>query len=382
MKIGIEVVAANEEVRSGVGAYAFSLLQAMMPQTSGEEVVLFSSLPLRPHWSSLPSGWINSVLNWRLPGWATFRLGRELLRHPPDVLFLPASSPPPFAPYGKRGATVATVHDIGFMRVPSVYAPSDRRRQIRTLRRTIRKSAHILTVSAFTKQELVSVFHVDADRVTVTPLAADVSYRPASTEEMDVVRQKYHVSRHFFLFVSRLDKKKNVETLIRAFTMFKQARGFGDPHELVLAGPDGFGAAAIRTMVAASPVASSIHVLGAIPENDKPALYSAALACVNLSWYEGFGLTPLEAAACGTVSLLSDIPAHRETMGDGAFYVPPNDADVVASKMKHVAEEGVHRDEMLLRAKERLKLFSFERTAAQTWEVLRGVLAPDNIFHP
>lgn len=386
MKIGIEAQAANKVVRTGAGEYAFRLLEAMMPQaSSSEEVSLYTAEPLQASWSELPASWQNRVLSWSLPGWSTFRLNLELLRYKPDVAFFPSSVVPLLAPSRKtkKRASVVTVHDIGFDRVPQVYAPSDRRRQRRAMKRVIKKCDHLLTVSEFTKQELLDRYHVEADRITVTPLGIDQDqFKPASPEKVQHVREKYHLSQHYFLFVSRVDAKKNVENLIRAFTIFKEARGFGDPHELVIAGPEGFGFGRIKQLVEVSSVKDSIHIVGAVSNEEKVALYTGALGYVNLSWYEGFGLTPLEAAACGTPSLLSDIPAHREVMGEGAIYVSPKAPEYIASEWKRFAEEGATRERILSLAQPRLGQFTWEEAAKETWEVLRGVLAPEGLFQP
>ena len=101
---------------------------------------------------------------------------------------------------------------------------------------------------------------------------------------------------------------------------------------------------------------------------------------MNLSWYEGFGLTPLEAAACGTASLLSDIPAHREVMGEGAMFVSPKAADAVAPILKRFAEETSAREELLVSAKKRLEFYTWQRTVELTFEALRGATVQEGLL--
>ncbi|MBI2484563.1 glycosyltransferase family 4 protein [Candidatus Uhrbacteria bacterium] len=381
MHIGIDAIAANEELRTGPGVYAFELLRAMMAATGGDRVSLYLNKPLVQAWADIPPNWQARVLPWKLPGWATVRLSSELLWHPPDVLFAPSSRLPLWTPRGGLHKTAATIQDIGFMRFPELYERRDRQRQKSALRRALRRADLLLTISAFTKQELVELFRVPAEKIVVIPLAVSPRFTPDPAEAIERMRVKARISQHYLLCVSRLDRKKNIETLIRGFEIFKSQRGFGDPHELVIVGPDGFGAKDIRARIATSSIRSSIHLLGGVSEEEKVALYSGALGYVNISWYEGFGLTPLEAAACGTAALLSDIPAHREVMGDGALYANPRDPEVFALALKHFAEEPTRREAVLARARERLILYSWERTAALTWEALRGVVAPKNLFH-
>ncbi|HBL39632.1 TPA: hypothetical protein DDZ10_03080 [Candidatus Uhrbacteria bacterium] len=391
MRLAIDAVAANEKIRTGAGEYAFRLLTAMMKETSSSEgVFLYTESPLHEMWPQLPENWKSRVLPWPVRGWVGIRLNAELITHKPDVAFFPSSGIPLFAPprRDKSHASVATVHDIGFDRLPQLYAPVDRRRQRHALHGMIKKCAHLFAVSEFTKSELTHLHHLDSSRITVTPLGVNEQlFQKADPSAVDRIRQTYHLSRHYFLFVSRVDAKKNVEGLVRAFTIFKEARGFGDPHELVIAGPPGFGFPDLKALVESSSVRSSIHLIGPVSEEEKIALYTGALGYVNLSWYEGFGLTPLEAAACGTPSLLSDIPAHREVMsasggGEGALYVSPKAPEEIAMVWKRFAEDAILREKILESARGRLKLFSWERSAKDTWEILRGVLSPDTLFTP
>ena len=278
MRIGIEAVAANQKIRTGVGSYAYELLEAMKPLAKPtEEIFLYTPDPLLSPLDTLPSGWSSRVLSWPLPGWSTFRLNFEMLFKRPDVVFFPSSMVARFSPSrrNKKRATVTTIHDVGFARVPSLYSSKDERRQRKAMWHAVRKCDHLFTISEYSKREIMSIYKIPENRLTVTPLAVDTKrYKPASAEEVRMVRQKNHLSQNYLLFVSRIDRKKNIETLIRAFTIFKQARGFGDPHELVIAGPDGFGAHEIKKLVAESAVKDSIKLIGPVSEEDKIALYT------------------------------------------------------------------------------------------------------------
>jgi len=384
MKIAIDAVAANNKIRTGVGEYAFQILSHMMKTTSSsEEVVLYTSEPLNDNWPELPGNWKNVVLKWKLPGWSMFRLNFELVRSKSDVVFCPGSKVPFFAPSrkSKNRASVTTIHDVGFARIPEHYSGSDLRGQKSGIKRAIKKCAHLLSVSEFTKKELVDIYKINERRVTVSHLGIENVLNDISKNEIELVRSKYHLSKHYFLFVSRLDSKKNVENLISAFTIFKQSKGFGDPHELVLVGPDGFSAQRIKSLAKSSIAKDSIDILGAVSDEEKKALYAGALGYINVSWYEGFGLTPLEAASFKVPAIMSDVPAHREVMGNGAVYVSPKAASEIASVIDKFADNASYREEILVKAQERLGMFDWNKTADITWEVLRGVRAPDNLFN-
>lgn len=378
MRLGVDVVAANASVRTGAGEYTFRLLSAMMQEPSPfEEVLLYTPTPLHEGWPELPSGWRVVVLPWKLPAFASVRLQWELLRHPPDVFWAPSSSVAALSPgfSRKRHPQVTTLHDVGFLRLPRVYAPSDRKRQTRLFWRAIKKSAKLFSISKTTTKEVLTYAKVNEARVIEAPLAVAPEWGVASLVDVEAVRRKYHLSRSYFVFVSRVDAKKNVEGLVRAFTLFKEGRGVGDPYQLVIVGPPGFGYDQIKKGIEASSVRDAIVVTGAVSEGEKRALYTGAVGYVNVSWEEGFGLTPLEAAACGVPSLLSDIPAHREVMGEGALYVRPDAVDRIAESWKRFAEDSRLRETLLVQAKDRLKAFSWQKTARVVWEGLASTVS-------
>jgi alpha-1,3-rhamnosyl/mannosyltransferase len=370
--LAIDASSANKDQRSGVEWYAFHLIQAMKTRAlaEGERVVLFSPTPLVGPLGELPAGWESKVLKWWLPmGWMKGRVGWELLRHAPSVFFVPAQGLPLF---GKN--LVATIHDIGFRHVPMMYDPKQRRVLERTTRTAVRRSKRIFAVSEFTKREVVDGFPGTlvplADRIDVVPNAvnADVYKRldqPDGTKvpgkDVASVLQKHRLGRHFFLYVGRMDAKKNVKTLIRAFELFKQGRGTGDPFELVLVGSPGYKFFEIKQYVEHSPSKSSIRYLGYLPDDESAALMNAATAFAFPSWYEGFGVPPLEAAACGCPLIVSDISAHREVLADAAIFVAPGEPENWAAAMREVVTGGSG-------AKEANGAKGFARVAAYSWE--------------
>lgn len=375
--LAIDASSANKAQRSGVEWYAFHLIQAMKARAlaEGERVVLFSPTPLVGLLAELPSGWESRVLKWWLPmGWMKGRVGWEMLRRAPSVLFVPAQGLPLF---GKN--LVATIHDVGFRRIPAFYEPKQRRVLERSTRSAVRRSKRLFAVSEFTKREIVSGFPGTsvplADRIVVTPNAVNRDvYRKLDDASVAPVLQKHRLGRHFFLYVGRMDAKKNVKTLIRAFELFKQGRGLGDPYELVLVGSPGFKFFEIRQYIERSPFAASIKYLGYLPDDESAALMNAATAFAFPSWYEGFGVPPLEAAACGAPLIVSDIAAHREVFGDAAVFVAPGEPESWAKALRTVAVEKNVADELRAKGFLRVAAYSWEKSAAVAWETLRSLV--------
>ncbi|MBI5793579.1 glycosyltransferase family 4 protein, partial [Candidatus Uhrbacteria bacterium] len=310
----IDASSANKQKRTGVENYARELIQALKnhPLKENERVILYSPTALDAGLRALPTGWTSQILRWPLTrGWMAGRVSWEMLRRRPSVLFVPGQALPRFA-----GVALTTIHDVAFARRPDLYDPAVARRLRRVTKRAVKKATRILTPSEATKQDFINLYHVAPDRLVVTPEALDTKvFHHYSPEDARATLQKFRLGANFFLTVGRLEKKKNLTTLIRAFELFKSRRGMGDPFELLLVGEPGFGYDEIKKYVDRSPYKESIRLLGYLPDEEVAPLMSAATAYLFPSWYEGFGIPNLEAMAARTVLVASDIRAHQEVVG-------------------------------------------------------------------
>jgi glycosyltransferase involved in cell wall biosynthesis len=370
MHIAIDVTSANKPERTGVEWYTFHLIQNLKEVIPGEhQVILYSANQLQGDLMNLPSNWKSKVLNWKLPlGWNTFRLSWEMWRNKPDLLFVPANK----LPLVISKNTVTAIHDIGADQVPNKYDPKVRKKVKKATRIAVKKATKIITISEFTKKELVTRHKVKKEKIVTVPLAADLTrYKKLTEKETYQVLSKHRLSRNYFFHIGRLESKKNISTLIRAFDMFKKQRGVGDPFHLVLAGSPGFGYSRIKQFIDASPYKDQIHLLGRVPEEDVPALMNAATLYLFPSWYEGFGIPALETMACGTPMIASDIGALREVAGQAATFVSPSEPERWVKAMQELVSNGMKREELEQAGLERVKQFSWKRTAEETWEVFK-----------
>lgn len=379
---GIDANPAVRPERTGTEQYTLRLLEAMkhIPLTEGEQVVLYSADDLLEPLADLPEGWSAQTLKWMFKrAWTQVRLSWEMWRRPPSVLFVPAHAVPKVHP----PKTVTTIHDVGFRRYPQLYASSARRYLEATTRFAVKHCTAILTPSEFTKRELVTLYGAKPEKVFVTPLAPGTSTTP-STMNSDALHENLLpaenpvalpsvVGAHYFLTVSRIEAKKNIATLIRGFEIFKERRGVGDPFQLILVGKPGFGFAQIKMLIDRSPFRPSIHLLGFVDDQTLQALMSSATAYVYPSWYEGLGISALEALTAGTPLVASDIPALREVAMDVAWYFPPASAEELSMCLRQVADgDGVEEKHAL--GLSRATEFDWQKTAAKTFDVLRDVL--------
>lgn len=371
--IAIDAHSANAEHRTGVHNYAFHLIQAMKNHQlqEGERVVLYSYQPLRGELANLPEGWESKVLAWPpRHGWMSIRVAWELRRDKPNLFFVLAQGVP-----RTRVPVVAVAHDIAARIVPEVYPSSELKRLLKNTRKTIALARHILTVSDATKQDLIKFYNVASDRMTTTPLAADTTvYRRLDPAHVRDVLQRYRLGPKFFLTVGRVETKKNITLLIRAFDLFKERRGNGDPYELVIVGSPGYGYGEIKAYIEASPYKEHIRELGYVEDGDVAALMNAATAYLFPSWFEGFGIPSLEAMSCGVPVMASDLPAHREVIGNAGILLRPQDPHPWAKEMTALIEDPQRRQQLIERGLVRAQQFSWNQTAQQTWDVLRGLI--------
>ena len=372
--IGIDASRANAHERTGTEWYAYYLIQAMKKfPLPGVEHVLYSRKFLRDGLEDLPPGWYAKILPWKnLRLWNQFRLSWELLRHPVDLLFQPTHTLPLYHP--KK--VVTTLHDIGFERLPKLYRPSELRYHRYTARLAVRAASRILTVSEFSKREIIDFYGVEPARVIVTPNAVDPQlYHPRISEEAKkAVLEKYRLSRPFFMFIGRLEAKKNLVNILHAFSIFKGWRGVGDPIKLLLAGTPGFGYEAIKSEIEKRQLAPHLLLPGYVPEADVPALLASAEVLVFPTRYEGFGIPIVEAQAVGTPVITGDNASMPEVGGAGAAYVKVDEPDDIAEAMRRLVDDIPYRDSLRAAGFENVKRFSWDESARIATNAILEVL--------
>ncbi len=371
MLIGIEAARANRVEKTGVEWYVWHLIQALK-QTPGQEAqawLLYAEQSLTAELGELPVNWHERPLAW-FPKylWTQLRLSIELFQHKPDVLFVPAHALPRVLP--RR--SVVTVHDVGFFRFPQFYSGAQRFWQTLATRDMVRRATRVLTVSEYSKQEIVHYCDVNPDRISVVYPGVDHIGTAEVTEfEKQDVINRYRISGQYFLYVGRLESKKNLVTLIEAFRRYKEDRGLGDPVSLVLAGSPGEGYAEIQAAIQRTALGEAIIQTGYVAEEDKRALLAGALALVHPSWYEGFGFTPLEAMMMQCPVVCSRAGSLPEVVGiDNALWFDPSDPEALAQCLDHVVRDEVLRQTLRMQGSAWAARYTWKETAVQTLELL------------
>lgn len=371
MTYGIDGTSLLHANPTGVEKYVARLLGAMMKlplDLEAEQVVLYGPKP-KPQSLDLPPGWSWKTLGFWLPkGWTHVRLSAELLLHPPDVFFNPAHEIPMFH---RRAKILTTVHDVVFRHAPAAYSAANLRRQEWAIKRIVKQAQMILAVSEATKKDLMDIYHVPEERLVTTPLAPATT--AGSQRSAPEVMRAYDLTPGMYvLFLSRVEAKKNPTTLIRAFIELRRRYGVGHPLKLVLAGSQGFGGDEAVKIAKASNCTNDILFLGYVPDGDIPGLMENALCFAFPSLGEGFGIPVLEAMVAGLPVIASDVPAIREVAQDAALLVPPLDVAKWTVALDTLLIDQKRREDLSAKGRERVKAFSWERTAEATWRALRA----------
>lgn len=267
---------------------------------------------------------------------------------------------------------VLTVHDLSLFTHPETH---DRRIATRARRRLpimLRSAARIITPTESVKRELIERFQISPDFIAVTPEAPRKTFQPMPASETMAVKQRLGIADDFILCVGTIEPRKNLPTLVRAFA--ELLRHTEHRPQLIIAGPKGWLTAEFDRAVAQADFGDRLRMIGYVSDEDLRSLYSSCQAFVYPSLYEGFGLPPLEAMACGAPVIASRIAAHVETLGAHAHLVEPTDERALAQVITTLLENQNERNRMSQSGIEHAAQFSWEKTAKLTLEVYEGLL--------
>lgn len=235
------------------------------------------------------------------------------------------------------------------------------------LPRLARKIQHIIAISQFTKQRIVERLGVRPDRITVIPNGVDERFAPRTPEQIQAVRRSLGISAPaYVLCVGSLEPRKNLRRLLRAWARVQPL--LGTEVELVVAGAKG--SSRVFESVRLDPLPAQVHFTDYVSDEQLPSLYCGALALVYPSLYEGFGLPPLEAMACGTPVVTSNGTSIPEVAADAAVLVDPEDVDSIAEGILRVVSSSTLRDNLRRLGLQRASRATWESTAQQTLQLL------------
>jgi glycosyltransferase involved in cell wall biosynthesis len=382
LKICIDVSAAVHR-RAGLGRYTQELVRALVAQGGHDYIAFYhqrGQAHLDPPVDALPQLTTPlSVKPWRLAAMLAHFTGV-----PQDAMFPGIDlwhATEHLAPRLRRIRSVFTLHDLIFRFDPGSHLPLNRIYLNTMMPRFLRAADAVIAVSECSKRDAVHLYNTPAEKIHVIPEGVDAHFRPVRDRaRLAQVREQYGLPDHFVLFVGTIEPRKNLPVLFEALAS-RRARGL-DMWPLVIVGKPGWLVEPILARITELGLQDWVYRTGFVPDDDLPALYSAATVSVMPSRYEGFGLPVLEAMACGTPVVCSNTSSLPEVAGQAALLVAPEDvpgwADTVTRVWNDAALYGKLRERGLAQAAQ----FTWENAARQTLEVYRTVVGQTTSIAP
>ena len=365
MHIAIDAHSVGAQL-AGNETYAVNLIEALAEVDQTNQYTLYVTKQSAA--DRFKNRWANFKVKRTLPHTPLVRipvvLSAELRRNRVDVLHVQYTAPP-LAPC----AVVATIHDLSFEHLPQTFNRRSRAQLRLTVRRTARNAAQILTLSEFSRRDIIETYGIDPQRIAVTPAAPPAHFRPVTSEtDLRRIRATYGIERDYILALGSIQPRKNLVRLINAYSLLWKERQSLVKPQLVIAGKRGWLEAETMRAAELSVAAHDIRFIGYVDETDLPALFSGAMCFAYPSYFEGFGLPVLEAMQCGTPVIAGNRTSLPEVAGDAALLVDPFDQTAIADALGNLMENPGRRADLRVKGIERARQFSWQQTARLTLE--------------
>lgn len=371
MRIGIDLIPI---IGGGAGLqrYAQQLIEGLAKFGHENEYVLFLNEKVYNSFSIKQDNFKNIKV--RTPPRTRFVFGQIYLPFRSifenlDLLHSPVSA----SPYFTSKKSVVTVLDLTFLLYPETMTKRSRFYWDFFMRLSIKKAWRIITMSESTKGDLINYFGVPDKKIRVIhiSLIEDLSRSKLAKSHIERVKKKYGLPERYILYLGTLEPRKNIKRLVQAFYKVKKK---GDiEYKLIIAGKKGWLFSDIFQVVNDLDLRDDVIFTGFIPDKDLPGIYSGAALFVFPSLYEGFGLPPLEAMACGTPVITSNVSSLPEVVGNAAILIDPYNIEELADAIYRVLSDANLRSEMINKGLSQVKKFSWERCARETLRVYEEV---------
>lgn len=367
MRIAID--ASTISTQGGPRTYVLGLIDALMRIDQENEYVIFyndqehlgryprAKELVLPGKNPLARLWREHVL---LPG--------ACAREQVDLLHCPKSAIPFFSPC----PVVVTLHDLIPVKHPELEKWAAHQYWKLHIPWAARKSAFVITISQWAKQEIMAAYGVPEERIGVIMQSFEPAMLlPRDPDQGKTIRQKYGLTDGYILYVGTIQPRKNLLSLIEAYARLKQQ--MHDVPKMVIAGRKGWLYESLFARISELGLTADILFTGFVSDEDLPFIFDGAALFAYLSLLEGFGRPPLEAMACGVPVVTSNSTAIPEVVGDAGITVSPTDIDGIAKALKRVLADELLAGQLREMGKKRAALFSWDRAARETLAVYKLV---------
>lgn len=371
MKVGLELQPCFGK-RSGIGNYELELIRRLKNDSEIEfNGMLFNFLNRNHNEAVIDDIQIPISLNALFP-YGVYRRIWNYLPVTYDRLFRIKNDLNIFfnyiVPPRINGDVVTVIYDMTYLRFPETMNVKNLKRIREGIQYSIKRSTHIITISEFSKNEIVDLLGIPGERISVVYSAPSVSCNAA---DYTFLKDKYHLRKPYILYVGTIEPRKNLVNLIHAYEALKREKNI--PHQLMLAGGKGWNSKDIYDAANQSEFSSEIVFTDYISEEVKNCLYQKADVFVFPSIYEGFGMPPLEAMHWHCPVVVSDCSSLPEVVGDAAELVDPSNIQSIAAGVWHVISDVDRRNELVEKGNRRVLNFTWERSAQDFLSVIKKV---------
>ena len=366
MKIAIDIRTAGGE-KAGKGWYTFHIVKSLLEQDSSNQYILYSK-------DGVPGfDQFKNVIQKQISGYGVLwhkNVVRDTKKEKVDLFFAPSSFIVP-AWLPKTIKTIITVHDL----VAFLYPTNHNKKAVIIekvfLKKALKKADHVITVSNNTKKDLYQKFKYNKDQISTIYCSASDDFRPVPKEELTAFTKKTNLPKNFFLAVGTIEPRKNYPNLIRAFAQISEK--YPD-HHLIIVGKDGWKSEKVHEEIKKNYLQKKVHILGYLSGDSLTSLFNLAKAFVFPSFYEGFGIPPLEAMKCGCPVIASNTSSIPEVVGDSALLVNPEKIEEISGAMEKIIKDPELRDKLKNKGLNQSKKFSWEESAAGLLKIINDVI--------
>lgn len=357
MLIGIDTSRTTKPKLTGTEYYSVEIIKHMLAIDDSDRFLLYSQFDPTKRLERIPRNAKIKVMPFPKL-WTQIRLSFEMLFHKPDVLFVPAHTIPIIHPKN----TVVTLHDLGFKHFPELYSPKELIYHNWSMNHGVESAKLIITPSEFTKKDLIKTYSLDPSKIHVVWHGFDHDsfvYKPG-------VKKKPYI-----FYIGRVEEKKNSLGMIRAYALLRKEPSV--KHQLILAGAPGFGFEKIKAEIETLPkdIQKDIIMLGYVSQEEYIKYLQEADIFLFTTFFEGFGMPIIEAFACGTPVVTSNVTSMPEIAGSAAILVDPKKPLGIAAALSRLVHSEHLKKQLIAKGRARARLFSWERAAEETLAVIR-----------
>lgn len=372
MRIAVNVRLLKKNKLDGIGWFTYHTLKNIVEKNPDDEFIFIFDKKFDDEFVFgsnvkfiiVPPVTRHPILWWI---WLNISIPFILRKFKPDVFF----SPDGFIPNYKKCRIVNVIHDINFVHYPKDLPFFTRVFYNYFFPRFAKKSDKLLTVSEYSKKDLIENYNIENTKIYVVYNGSDEIYKPIENENISIVKQKYTDGNDYFVFVGSLHPRKNIKRLILAFNKFKS--NSNSKLKLIIVGAKFFKNSEMFDIYNSLEYKEDIIFTGRLEKIELHKVVASSIAMVFVPYFEGFGIPILEAMNCNVAVISSNVTSMPEVAGDAALYVNPFDIDDISNAMYKIAFDEDFRNELIEKAKVQRNKFSWQKTAEKVWEAIKLV---------